>query len=129
MLCRDHCCIFFMNNTVSWGKFLISELRTFQTMNTLVSRNSEVLLYIWTPQPITLPRLRCACGVITTLHTIISRLEKWFPLWGERAHSLKFVCTIRGLRYQKQKEWRRKQTTDLPIYPRLKYSPPYKYTT
>ena len=30
-------------------------------------------------------------------------LEKWFPLRGERAHSLKlFVCTIRGLRYQKQ---------------------------
>ena len=35
------------------------------------------------------------CKVIT--------LEKWFPLRGERVHSLKsFVCTIRGLRYQKQ---------------------------
>ena len=31
------------------------------------------------------------------------KLEKWFPLQGERAHCLKFfVCTIRGLRYQKQ---------------------------
>ena len=26
-------------------------------------------------------------------------LEKWFPLWGERAHSLKYFCMyIRGLR-------------------------------
>ena len=31
-------------------------------------------------------------------------LEKWFPLWGERAHSLNyFVCTIRGLRYKKKR--------------------------
>ena len=35
------------------------------------------------------------------IHVI--KLEKWFPLRGERAHSLKLFCMyIRGLRYQKQ---------------------------
>ena len=32
-----------------------------------------------------------------------NKLEKWFPLQGERAHSLKLFCMyIRGLGYQKQ---------------------------
>ena len=30
-------------------------------------------------------------------------LEKWFPLWGERAHSLKLFCMYdKRLRYKKQ---------------------------
>ena len=54
------------------------------------------------------PRISAyAFWTTTDIHTYrptyIYILEKWFPLRGERAHSLKFfVYTIRGLRYQKQ---------------------------
>ena len=58
-------------------------------------------------------------------------LEKWFPLQGELAHSLKLFCM-----YDKRFEISKtkyngggNRTTDLTIYPRLKYSPPYKYIT
>ena len=31
----------------------------------------------------------------TYRHTYIYILEKWFPLWGERAHSLKLFLYVR----------------------------------
>ena len=58
-------------------------------------------------------------------------LEKWFPLRGERAHSLKLFCMY-DKRFEMSKTKQNgggNRTTDLTIYPRLKYSPPYKYTT
>ena len=51
-------------------------------------------------------------------YTII--LEKWFPLWGERAHSLKFVCMIRGLRYQKQNRMEEETNHRLNNLPKVK---------
>ena len=45
----------------------------------------------------------CVCVCACYNNIALSKLEKWFPLQGERAHSLKcFVCTIRGWIFQKQ---------------------------
>ena len=63
--------------------------------------------------------------------SIENRGYTWFPLRGERAHSLKLFCMYdKRFKISKtKKNGGGHRTTDLTIYPRLKYSPPYKYTT
>ena len=60
----------------------------------------------------------------------VLQLEKWFPLQGERAQSLK-VFNVRMLGFKNKIEMRRdRTTTDLSIYNKvITFSTYYMYTT
>ena len=52
---------------------------------------------------------------------MIAILEKWFPLLGERAHSLKLFCMYdKRFEIKKQIEWRRKQNHRRNNLPKVK---------
>ena len=53
--------------------------------------NSITLGYVTTPKPIVVRRKRKRVPSEKKREIDIG-LEKWFPLWGERAHSLKLFC-------------------------------------
>ena len=54
---------------------------------------------------------------IVTVWNNSLKLEKWFPLQGERAHSLKLFCMYD---IKNKIEWRRKQNHRLNNLPRVK---------